>query len=238
MFRSVCGVCLVLLLASPAWAKKIVYSPIVHEGEKEIEYYIEWYESSGGDDVVGHEIELKYGFGPRDSLGLYVVLEDTNGVSLDVKRYKSEWIHQLYEQGERFIDLATYLEYQINNDPTRADKVEFKALLEKSTTDFSITGNLVLEKELGVNATDGTEIGYALRAAGRWSPRVIPALEAFGSLGEVRNPKSLSLQGHLLGPVVNIYLSKRIVWQVGLLWGLTSGSDDLRAKSQLSWEWY
>jgi len=237
VFRSLLAIVL-LFVAVPAHAKKMVYSPVVHEGEKEFEYYLDWRENGAGSDVVGHEIAFEYGYAPKDMMALYLVYEDVSGSAVEFVKYKVEWVHQLFEQGERAWDVGTYLEYQVRDDPAKADKIEFKPLFEKDLSPFVVTINGVFEKEIGENATGGTELGYAARVAWRKHRRLVPALEAFGSLGEISDFTPADMQSHIVGPVVDVEISRFVRWQAGALFGVTDGSEDVRVKSNLAWEWY
>jgi hypothetical protein len=226
----------VLALAGPCWAKDIVYSPVVHEGEKEFEYYVDWHEADGR-DVVGHELAFEYALAPRDQIALYGVWEGVSGHDPVFNAYQVEWIHQVFEQGERAWDFGTYLEYAVH-DQGAADTVEFKALLEKTLPATTVTLNGIVEKELGVAAEERTVGGYAARWALRRWARVTPAVEAFGEFGEIAAMASPSRQEHLAGPAVDMRLGRSVHWHVGALFGLTGGSEDVRVKTQLAVEWY
>lgn len=239
IISAVAGVTLAMgLFAVPAEAKKYVYSPIVHEGEREVAYYLDWQETASGDEVVGHEVEFEFGIGPRDMLAFYVVYGNGAGEGTELLRYKAEWIRQLWEQGERAVDGGIYLEYQINDDPTKADKVEFKPLLQKDIGRITLTGNGIFEKQIGENAKGGTELGYAAKIAYRKYRWGTPSIEAFGGLGEIKNFKRPQDQGHILGPVIDFRVSRAVSLQLGALFGLTNGSEDVRLKSQIAFEWY
>lgn len=227
----------VLTVAAPAQAKKYVYSPIVEETEKEVEYYVDWREKPDGTTVVGHELEFEYGFAPKDAISFYGVWEQASGEDVQFLKYKVEWIHQVFEQGERAWDFATYFEYQIA-DKGGADKVEFKTLFERALGGNLLTLNGIFEKQIGENAADGTEFGYAARYAWRLRPNVVPAVEAFGDFGQMQDVNKWDDQSHIVGPVVDLRLGRAVSWQVGALFGLTDGSEDVRLKSNLALEWY
>lgn len=237
-----------MLAAVPAEAKKYVYSPIVHEGEKELEYYADWREDPGGTTVVGHELEFAYVYAPRDKISFYGVWEEqSKGGDPEFVAYKIEWIHQLFEQGRRNWDAGIYLEYKIQADTPvggpgpggsgEPDKVEFKPLLQRGFGRTLLTLNGVLEKEIGARAQGGTELGYAAQLLWRVSPVVTPGVEVFGGFGELGDFQ-YQASSHIAGPVANIRLGRRVAWQVGALWGFTNGAEDLRVKSNLAFEWY
>lgn len=223
------------LAAGPAQAKKIVYSPLVVEGEKEVEYYVDWRERADGTDVVGHELSLEYAFGPRDRLALYGVWSESGG-RLTYDQANLEWIHQFFEQGAHAWDFGTYLEYQVAETGS-PQTIEFKALLEHTFPRLTLTLNPVLEQDIGPDAPS-TEVGCAARLGlRRWSA-VEPALEWYGELGEYDDLADWPDSSQLLGPATDLRLGRHLRWHTGVLWGLTSASDDVRVKTQLAWEWF
>jgi len=228
----------VLLCALPAQAKKHVYAPVVHEGEREVAYYADWREDSAGNSVISHELEFEFGIGPRDMIAFYAVYGNGPGSDTELVRYKAEWIRQLWEQGERAVDAGIYLEYQINDAPDKADKVEFKPLLQKDIGRITLTGNGIFEKQIGENASGGTEFGYAAKAAYRKHRWVTPSIEAFGGLGQIKNFARPQDQAHIVGPVVDVRIGRAVALQLGALFGVTNGSEDVRLKSQIAFEWY
>jgi len=227
----------VLCLATPAQAKKIVYSPIVHEGEKEVAYYVDWREDAASTDVVGHELEVEWGVTARNYVALYGVWQDTFGGDAELTGYKLEWVHQFFEQGEHAWDVGSYVEYA-TTDTGDADSVEVKALLEKTFPRTTLTLNPILEKAVGKEAEKSVEVAYAARWALRLGPRVTPAVELYGELGEYDDINDWPDTSQLLGPVVDVRITPFVAWQVGTLFGLTKDSENVRVKTQIAFEWY
>lgn len=228
-----------VLLSLPAYAKKTVYSPKVEEGELEFEYYIDWKESPDGQDLVTHEFELEYGFTTRDLFAFYLVYLDPSDKGLDFDKYKIEWIHKLDLANSRSFDAALYLEYQIKDNKNEADVIEFKPLLERrlQSRPVVLSFNGILEKEIGGNAKTGLELGYAARIDWQVSSVFLAGIEAFGAFGEAVDIKPMEQQSHIVGPVLDFEPGHEIEWQIGVLFGLTDGSEDVRLKSNLSIEW-
>jgi len=225
----------VLALAVPAQAKKIVYSPVVVQGEKEVEYYVDWRERSDGIDVVGHELSLEYAFGPRDQIALYGVWSESRG-RVAYEQQNVEWIHQVFEQGAHAWDFGTYLEYQIAETGS-PQTIEFKALLEHTFPHTTLTLNPLLEKDIGP-AAPSLEVGYNARLGLRRWRTVEPAVELYGELGEVDDLADWPDSSQLLGPAVDLRLGHHLRWHTGVLWGLTNASEDVRVKTQVAWEWF
>jgi len=231
----VVGAALVFLPAG-AQATEKVYSPIVEQGELEVEMRGHF---DVNDDVPGstgqkHRIEVGYGFTPHWFSSVFVELAKDPGGALRDEAVAWENVIQLWEQGERWVDMGLYLEYEASTRRANADKLEGKLLLEKSVGRFTHTLNLIFEKELGDKATEGTEMGYAWRTKYRWRPELEFALEAFGDFGEIRDLGPWSHQKHNIGPVIMGKLpagrAMHIKYELGYLVGLTDASVNGRLK--------
>jgi len=216
-----------------------VYSPIVNQGEIELEYQLD--SAVDGDPAVDgtakHQFELGYGVTDRWSSGVYAVYTDTPVQGFKYERFKWENIYQLFEQGERWLDAGLYAEYQIPADSVnKPDILEFKILLEKQTAGLLHTANLIFGEELGVNATKNTTFGYAWRSKWRMMREFEQSFEIYGSIGEISNADSLSRQSHILGPVISGRLIRQIEYEVGYLFALTKGAANGNLKLVLACE--
>lgn len=238
LFYLVNGVLLLFLLVGTAHAKKKVYSPNVEKDEKEVEYYIDWLERSDNTTVINHEGEFSYGFSGKDKVAFYVVYEDTNKNDIEFNKYRVEWIHHLFNQGKQSWNIGTYLEYQFNDAVTnKADKIEFKPLFTKTLDGTTLTINGIFEKEIGSNASNDIEMGYAMRYAWHVNKSMMPAIEMFGDFGDISDIKPTDQQSHIIGPVMKMKFSKHVGLHVGAFFGLTDNSEDIRVKSGIAYEW-
>jgi len=224
--------------ATDAQAKK-VYSPIVEQGEVELEYSLDY--SVDADPTKNtsarHQFELEYGVTERWMTAIYGDFRKKPGKKFTYQGFKWENIYQLFEQGERWLDAGLYVEYIVpQKSLNKADALEIKLLLEKQQGRLIHTANIVLKKELGAKAVNNTSIGYAWRSKWRWKRWMEPAIEAYGSLGEVGNTKPLSQQSHQVGPVVIGKLRSGLTYELGYLLGLTTASDQGHLKFILGYE--
>ncbi|MES0370811.1 MAG: FTR1 family protein [Mariprofundaceae bacterium] len=219
---------MISLSPTDADAKK-VYSPIVEAGEVELEYSLDYsFDSDPAiDGSARHQFEFEYGVTDRWMTAIYGDFRKRPGQSFAYQGLKWDNIYQLFEQGERWLDAGLYVEYIIpESSLNKPDVIEFKMLLEKESGKIVNTANLILKKELGANATTNTTAGYAWRSKWRWMRQLEPAIEIYGSLGEVGGFSPVAQQSHQIGPVLHGKLGGGIGYEVGYLFGLTSGSDD------------
>jgi hypothetical protein len=168
-------------------------------------------------------------------VALYGDFEDPSGGKLQYVQTRIESIYAISEPGERWFDTALYLEYEVpQRNYKDTDTLEAKLLLQRDIERVSIILNPTLEKALDEN--EGLEFGYAIGLYHRTRKNLTPGVEFFGNLGEIGNTKSPKGQDHSVGPVLGISLPHHIKWQVGALFGLTDGSDDITLKSILYYE--
>ncbi len=210
-----------------------VYSPIVEEGEFAFEargnVEIDSDEDKSG--AQNHRFEIEYT--PTDFWHTALVgeLEKEGNEGLRYEATAWENIFQLFPQGQQWLDLGLYVEYEHAKRRGSSDALEWKLLAEKSFGRLTLTANPIFEKEIGGNATKSVEFKYAARAKWRWMPELEPAIEVYGDIGEISNVDPSREQRHQIGPVLlgKIPLANRaaLAYEVGYLFGLTrDGSPD------------
>lgn len=220
-----------------------VYSPIVYKGEFELEARgNRTFDSDMGKNNAQQQIyEIGYGVTERWATAVLLEAEKEPGGSLKHTATGWENIIQLFEQGEHWLDAGLYLEYEVAAQAEGANKIESKLLLEKPLGQFLNTLNLIFDKEIGENAASGTDFDYAWRTKWRVNSKFEPGIEAYGQLGKVGNFNSSSQQIHQLGPVITggFMLGaglKKLKYELGYLFGLTSASPNGVLKLNLEFE--
>ncbi|MDX8387866.1 MAG: FTR1 family protein [Ghiorsea sp.] len=221
-----------------AEAKK-VYSPVVEQGEVEVEYMLDYVidNDEAKNTSARHQFEFELGVTDRWMTAIYGDFRKKPNQDFTYQGLKWENIYQLFEQGEYWLDVALYGEY-IATKPSlnKPDAFEFKLLLEKQLGKFIHTNNIVLKREIGSNANPNTFVGYTWRSKWRNSRILEPAIEIYGSLGELYHNKPFAQQSHQIGPVLMGKLQNGVGYEVGYLFGLTSASDQGSVKLVLGYE--
>lgn len=227
-----------LMQPTDSHARK-VYSPIVEQGEVELEYLLD-YSLDNSPAVNGsarHQFELAYGITDRWMSAIVADYRKRPGQRFTYQGVKWENILQLFEQGERWLDAGLYGEYIVpKKSLNKPDVIELKVLLEKKAGRVAHTLNMIIKKELGDLATNSIIAGYAWRSKWRWTRQIEPAIELYGSLGEIGNTAPLSQQTHLIGPVLQGKLAGGIEYEIGYLFGLTAASERGAIKFLLGYE--
>jgi len=228
----------VAILPADAEAKK-VYSPIVEQGEVEFEYFLDYDIDAdpAKNSNARHQFELEFGVTDRWMTAIYGDFRKRPGKAFAYQGLKWENIYQLFEQGERLLDVALYFEYIIpQSSLNRADAFEFKLLLEKESGRLINTANLIMKKELGAKAVANTTVGYSWKNNWRWKRYLEPGFEIYGALGEFGNTSPLSKQSHQIGPVLTGKFSNGMSYEAGYLFGLTAASPQGAVKLILAYE--
>ncbi len=223
---------LLILIPQQIEAKKIVYSPEVTEGEFELAYYIDAHKDMRDKEVNSQELEAEYGVGPNDRLSVSWVKGHQSGTS-DLLSWKIEWVHNLSDLGLGR-NMGAYFEYkQVRSG---VDKIEFKPLyrMQFVDQDVELLFNGEFEYELGGGAGNAIELGYAVRVSMTGMDRIEPALEWYGTLGDIND---LDAQRQLFGPTVDFKLGHDVEAQLGALFGMTQESENWRIKAQIGIEW-
>lgn len=227
-----------LMQPTDSHARK-VYSPIVEQEEVELEYLLDYSldNSPVANGSARHQFELAYGITDRWMSAIVADYRKRPGQRFTYQGVKWENVLQLFEQGERWLDAGLYGEYIIpQKSLNKPDVIELKVLLEKEAGRLLHTLNMVLKRELGAIATNSTTAGYAWRSRWRWTRKIEPAIELYGSLGEIGNTAPLSQQTHLIGPVLQGKLAGGIEYEIGYLFGLTAASERGAIKFLLGYE--
>jgi len=226
-----------IISTSPAVANDKIYSPHVEYGEFELEYrgHVTKDNDKAKDNNQKHRVEIGYGFTEYWSTAIVGEWVKESGMNREYEATAWENIFQLTEQGEHWVDVGLYLEYEFSSEANAADKIEAKLLLEKNSTQFSHTTNIIFEREIGTNSNSATELEIFWRTKYRWKEALEPAIEIYSKLGEIGNSGNFNSQNHSLGPVMlgklRISDTSMLKYELGYLFGISD------AAAQGNWKW-
>ncbi len=222
-----------------------VYSPIVEEGEFGIEMRgnVEVDSADNKDGAQDQRYAIEYSPTSYWHTALYGNLTKDAEGSLKYNATIWENVFQIFPQGQQWLDLGFYVEFEFANQRDSPDVLEWKILAEKNVGPLTFTLNPIFEKEIGVNATKSVEFGYAARVKWRFMPELEPAIEAYGDIGEINNLDPAKAQRHQIGPVLlgkfKLGDTSALKYEAGYMFGLTSqGSPDGAFKWLLEFEHY
>ena len=144
------------------------------------------------------------------------------------------------EQGEYWVDVGAYIEYEFAHETDANDKIEGKLLLEKASGSYVNTANLIFARELGSNASNATNFEYAWRTKYLYSKAFEPGIEIYGEMGEVGSVLPSDQQDHRIGPVFSGTVAgtptSKWVYEIGYLFGASDAAPDGTLKFVIEYE--
>jgi len=221
----------VALYSAPGFADgsavRKVYHPYVQALESEIELRTLYETDSGRPDV--QEYQLGYGHSLSDNwfLELYVGGNKTEGGSLELASWEVEARWQLTEQGEYSADWGIL--FELEREPGGIWEAATGVLVEREWGRIVGAANLIGIYEWGGSVHNEFESELALQARFRHSQQFEPAIEFFSG----QDYKGL---GPLVMGSKNLGSARRVLWEVGVIFGLTSDSPDLSIKAAFEYE--
>ncbi len=176
--------------------------------------------------LLGNSVEVEYGL--LDHLELSAYADFVSGTNQNFSFTQSHY-SLMYRFGERydnFINAALYAEYYFPRQVySNSQEAELRLILDKDIEDFRIAADPYISKY--TTGDESKDLGYGLSAGlyYRRGNKVQPGIEYYADYKQ----KTAELF-----PTVVLYLSPRIIWNVGAGFGLNKQSDQFIIKSLLT----
>lgn len=229
-----------LLIAghSPALAVGNLSSPLVEQGEFEVEYsaYRSFDNDSTVDNEQKHKLEMSYGFGEKWKSEISAEFKKEPDESIDFTAIEIENQFQLTEQGEYWVDVGAKFAYVQTFDSTKAQALEAKLLLRKDTTHFAHIANIGAEQPIGSDAHDGPELSFDWGSRYRYSDHFNPGFEYQADFGHANDIPGYDEQEHIIGPMAYGKISDGVKYELGYLFGISDAAADGYLKGKLEYE--
>jgi hypothetical protein len=180
-----------------------IYSPIVEQGEKEIDYKLGTAKSRNGTRTSETSLGLGYGVNSWWFTELYVKAKRETP---DSWRYDAiEWENkfQLTETGKYPVDVGLSVEVERPRDRTEGYEVRFGSLFQAELTPSVVANaNLLLTRNYQSVTPSEMKLDYQWQLRYRWKPELEVGAQGFGSLGPWQHWLPGDQQEHKLGPAV------------------------------------
>lgn len=223
-----------------ARADLAIYSPIVEQGERAIEYRTR-HDFDGNASLDGSEThKLEFEYAPT-SVWLTEVLgewEREPGGALTATEVAWENVLQLAPQGRYWADVAVLGEYAHSLERDGHDGIELGVLAEKQVARSVYTLNLLAEGP--ISGGGGTETRLAARWRWRWRQAFEPGIEFHGVLHEPGAEPGAAPQ-RLAGPAMYGAMRRAggrgmLRYEAAVLAGLNDGSPATTVRLKLELE--
>lgn len=235
---------LVLLSHTPsahAGPSDYVFSPIVEEGEREIDF------KSGTSKARDGSRESKYSLGV--GLGatswwfteLYAIWHKEPDERHGFDAWEWENKFQLTPTGKYPVDVGFILEIERPKDRSEGYEYKWGPLFQADLgTRVQANLNLLVEKHIRTTEPEKAELGYQWQFKYRLRPEFEFGLQGFGDVGAWNDWEPHAEQPHVAGPAVfgRVRVGERqvIKYNAALLFGMTDGSPRNTVRLQAEYE--
>lgn len=218
-----------------------VYTPMVEQGEKEIDFKFGTAKEQDGTRTRVTSLGLGYGATEYWFTEVYLKREREGSDGLTLAEWENKF--QLTETGKYAVDIGLITEIEIplsNGDEPNEFKIG--PLFQTEFGKMQLNGNVLFERKFGGDDDAGhiTEIGYQWQAKYRWKPAFEFGVQGFGEMGEWDNWDRSGDQNHRLGPAVfgkiDLGQKQAIKYNAALLFGVSEPAPDHTFRMQAEYE--
>jgi hypothetical protein len=237
-----------LACTAPAHADFQVRSPIVEEGEWELEHNgaVTFDKSKSGlNNDQSYTFSLGYAPFSWWRVELEGETEAPPGGNLQYNATTFENMFQLAPQGKYWLDPGFFLEFSLADQRHTPNEIKFGPVLQKEAPGFAGVGslhtlNLFFSKELGPNRGDATGLSFAWQSRLLLNPYFEPGIEYYAEISDIGGFGKLADQEHRVGPMFAGALSLapygKIKYELGYLFGVTRATESGAVRWKVEYE--
>lgn len=228
--------------AGPAIAgpSDYVSTPIVEEGEREIDFKAGTQKLRDGSRESAWSIGFGYGATSRWFTELYAKWHHEPGERSAFDAWEWENRFQLTETGQYPVDIGILLEIERPKDRSEGYEYRWGTLLQSESGLWQANLNLLFEKHIRAAEPAKAELGYQWQLKYRWKPSLEAGLQGFGSVGPWNDWAPAGEQSHIAGPAlfgrVKVDPQRTIRYNAGLLFGMNNASPKHTLRAQAEYE--
>ena len=224
-----------------AGPSEYVRTPLVQEGEREIDFKAGTAKNRDGTRESAWSLGLGYGVNSWWFTEFYGKWHKEPGERHSFDAWEWENRFQLTETGKYPVDVGFLLEIERPKDRSEGYEYKWGPLLQADVTPMvQANFNVLVEKHIRSATPSPAELQYQGQLKYRWRPNFEYGLQAFGELGPVRHISRSNEQSHTVGPAVfgRIRTGKRefIKYNAAVLFGTTSASPRTTFRVQTEYE--
>lgn len=237
---------LTLLLSLPTSANagpnEYIFSPIVEEGEKEIDFTFGTAKTRDGTRESAVSLGLGYGV---NSWWFTEFSAKANRLTPDGWRFDAfEWENrfQLTETGKYPVDIGLVLEIERPEDRAEGWEVRFGPLFQMEFTPKVVANvNFLFGRHYGAEAPSSMSMDYQWQVRYRWKPELEIGAQGFGALGPWREWLPNDQQEHKAGPAIfgkiRLHGRQAINYNAAWLWGTNNNTPESTLRLKLEYEY-
>lgn len=223
-------------LAGPA---DKVYRPVVEQGETEFEFRGGYRDFNGAPSEHAFVLDIGYSVTSRWKTELVFEYAAGDGTPGKLEAWEWENIIVLTEQGEHWVDVGIFAEYE-NVLAAGPDEIKIGPILQKEIGPTIANLNLLFERQIGSGASNETELDYSWQVKWRGREALEWGVQGFGGLGTLDHLGDGDK--HSVGPalfgVKRLASGNKLAYDAAVLAGLDSSAPDLTVRFSLEYEVY
>lgn len=218
-----------------------VKSPIVEQGEKEIDFKAGTAKLRDGTRATEYSVGFGWGVNSWWFTELYAKWHKEPGERHGFDAWEWENKFQLTETGKYPVDVGLLFEIERPKDRSEGYEYRWGPLLQADLTpSLQANFNLLFEKHVRSSEGGKAELGYQWQLKHRWRPAFEFGLQGFGEMGPWNHWAPKSEQSHTAGPAVfgRVKVGERqaIKYNAGLLFGLNDAAPRNTLRLQAEYE--
>ena len=205
-----------------------VYSPIVEEGEKEIDFKFGTANARDGSSESAVSVGLGFGVNAWWFTEVYAKgnRQTPDGWRFDAIEWENKF--QLTETGKYPVDVGLVVEIERPQDRSEGWELRFGPLFQMELTPKLVVNvNLLFGRHYNADTPSPMSMDYQWQLRYRWKPEFEVGAQGFGSLGPWREWLPSEQQEHKAGPAVfgKVRLDGRHALNYNAAWLLGTNSN-------------
>ena len=181
-------------------------------------------------------VEYNYGLTDKIDVAAYTDLARENGDELEYAGSRIRARGALFEKGRYPLDLGWYVEAEMPHRGGSDLELEFRPIVSRDLGRFSVDLNPSFELPTVSEERRTLAFNYGARVYYRLSRDLVPGIEFFGDVGQIRRPESSRAQEHYVFPVLYGRLARGLKFVAGPGFGLTRASDPVLLRLGVEYE--
>lgn len=217
-----------------------VRTPIVEEGEKEIDFKTGIQNNRDGTSEAATSLGFGWGATSWWFTEVYAKYKREPGESNSFDAIEWENKFQLTETGKYPVDVGFLLEIERPQDRSEGYELTYGPMFQAEWGKVQGNFNLFVQRHVKATTAFATELQYQAQLKYRQSEQFEWGAQAFGSLGQWDDWSAGSLQEHKIGPAlfgkIKTGTKQAIKWNAALLYGLTDATPSSTLRFQAEYE--
>jgi hypothetical protein len=233
----------ILSTSMPAQAgpSDYVHTPLVQEGEREIDFKAGTARNRDGTRESASSLGFGYGVNSWWFTEVYGKWHKEPGEPHGFDAWEWENRFQLTDTGKYPVDVGFLFEIERPKDRSEGYEYRWGPLLQTDITPMVQANlNLLVEKHIRASAPSPAELGYQWQLKYRWHPNFQYGLQGFGEVGPASHWSPSDEQSHIAGPAIfgKVRTGQRqfLNYNAGLLFGVGDGSPKTTLRMQAEYE--